>query len=260
MAKRRMFSLDVVDTDRFLEMPASTQSLYFHFGMRADDDGFVSSPKKIATLCGCNTDDIKLLVSKGYLIPFDDGVVVITDWKINNWVRPDRKQQTRYEDKLNILEIHNGIYTLPHDNHMTTERHTQVRLGKDRLVQDSIGKDNICADAPKRTRSQFKPPTLEEVQAYCMERNNKVDAERFIDYYSSNGWMVGKNKMKDWKAAVRTWERNQYNNNTEPKGSKPTNRGNKSFKEIMMEMEQREQQEDVYVESKDVTERSNNEY
>lgn len=260
MAKRRMFSLDVVDTDRFLEMPSSTQSLYFHFGMRADDDGFVSSPKKIATLCGCNTDDIKLLVSKGYLIPFDDGVVVITDWKINNWVRPDRKQQTRYEDKLNILEIHNGIYALPHDNHMTTKRHTEVRLGKDRLVQDSIGKDNICADAPKRTRSQFKPPTLEEVQAYCRERNNKVDAERFIDYYSSNGWMVGKNKMKDWKAAVRTWERNQYSNNAEPKSSKPVNGGNKSFKEIMMEMEQSEQQEDVYVESKDITERSSNEY
>ncbi len=126
---------------------------------------------------------------------------------------------------------------------------------------NNVNNDNNMWDTePKRTRSQFKPPTLEEVQAYCRERNNKVDAERFIDYYSSNGWMVGKNKMKEWKAAVRTWERNQYSSNTEPKNSKPANGGNKSFKEIMMEMEQSEQQEDVYVESKDVTERSSNEY
>nr|DAL01787.1 MAG TPA: replisome organizer [Caudoviricetes sp.] len=256
-----MFSLDVVDTDRFLEMPSSTQSLYFHFGMRADDDGFVSSPKKIATLCGCNTDDIKLLVSKGYLIPFDDGVVVITDWKANNYIKKDRYNKTIYQEHFKCLKSSGVSYQLePKRIQNGTETDTQVRLGKDRLVQDSIGKDNICADAPKRTRSQFKPPTLEEVQAYCRERNNKVDAERFIDYYSSNGWMVGKNKMKDWKAAVRTWERNQYSNNAEPKSSKPVNGGNKSFKEIMMEMEQSEQQEDVYVESKDITERSSNEY
>lgn len=149
------------------------------------------------------------------------------------------------------------------DNYVTkcdisvTECDTEIE--KDKELDKEIDKD-ICADAPKRTRSQFKPPTLEEVQVYCRERNNKVDAERFIDYYSSNGWMVGKNKMKNWKAAVRTWERNQYNNNTVPKNSKPTSGGNKSFKEIMMEMEQREQQEDIYVESKDVTERSSNEY
>ena len=81
----------------------------------------------------------------------------------------------------------------------------QVRLGKDRLGKDSI--DNK-ESKPKR----FTPPSLEDVQAYCLERNNNVDAERFIDYYQSNGWMVGRNKMKDWKSAVRTWEKNNYSN------------------------------------------------
>lgn len=111
--------------------------------------------------------------------------------------------------------------------------------------------NNICADAPKRTRSQFKPPTLEEVQAYCRERNNKVDAERFIDYYSSNGWMVGKNKMKDWKAAVRTWERNQYSNGTSS-GNKAANKPyeeNKSFYDMYQEMMQGESAGTVEVES-----------
>ncbi len=84
MANRRMFSLDVVDTDKFLEMPLSTQALYFHFGMRADDDGFVSSPKRIIKSLCCNEDDLKLLIAKGYLIPFESGVVVISDWNINN--------------------------------------------------------------------------------------------------------------------------------------------------------------------------------
>ena len=73
MARRRMFSLDVVDTDRFLDMPISAQALYYHMGMRADDDGFVASPKRIAAICGCGADDIKLLVAKGFVVPFDTG-------------------------------------------------------------------------------------------------------------------------------------------------------------------------------------------
>ena len=80
---------------------------------------------------------------------------------------------------------------------------TQVRLGKDRLGKDS--KDN---GTPQK---RFTKPTLEEVQAYCQERNKGVDAQRWYDYYSSNGWKVGKNPMKDWKAAVRTWERGDNN-------------------------------------------------
>ena len=83
IANRRMFSLDVVDTDLFLDMPVSTQCLYFHLGMRADDDGFVNSPKKITSMTGCKTDDLRILISKGFLLPFENGVVVIRHWKPN---------------------------------------------------------------------------------------------------------------------------------------------------------------------------------
>lgn len=90
MASRRMFSKDVVCSDRFLDMPASAQALYFQYGLEADDDGFVSAPKKILRLTNASDDDLKILVAKGFLIPFDSGVVVIRDWKINNYLRRDR--------------------------------------------------------------------------------------------------------------------------------------------------------------------------
>lgn len=98
-----------------------------------------------------------------------------------------------------------------------TKCNTEIDIEKEKELY--IEKDVDKSDKPKRTR--FIPPSREEVQAYCIERNNNVDAERFIDYYTSNGWMVGKNKMKDWKASVRTWERN---------GNQQPNKGTKTSK------------------------------
>ena len=148
MARRRMFSLDVVDTDKFLDMPSSTQALYFHLGMRADDDGFVSSPKRITKTVNCSEDDLKLLIAKRYLIPFESGVVVISDWKINNWIRADRKQSTRYKYEKSLLDTNNYIYALttekqPSVNQLSTECHTEDSIGKDSIGKDSIGKDSI---------------------------------------------------------------------------------------------------------------------
>ena len=142
MARRRMFSLDVVDTDKFLDMPSSTQALYFHLGMRADDDGFVSSPKRITKTVNCSEDDLKLLIAKRYLIPFESGVVVISDWKINNWIRTDRKQSTRYKYEKSLLDTNNYIYALttekqPSVNQVSTKCHTEDSIGK-----DSIGKES----------------------------------------------------------------------------------------------------------------------
>ena len=111
-----MFSLAVVDTDRFMDMPTSAQALYFHLGMHGDDDGFVSSPKKIQRSSGCNDDDLKLLIAKGFIIPFDSGVVVITDWKINNTLKNDRYAGTIYQDEKAALHLgDNGKYTLVSD-------------------------------------------------------------------------------------------------------------------------------------------------
>ncbi len=94
MASKRMFSVQVVETDRFLDMPTSAQALYFHLGMHGDDDGFVTSPRKIMRAVGCGLDDLRLLVSKGFIIPFDSGVIVITDWRINNTLKNDRYRST----------------------------------------------------------------------------------------------------------------------------------------------------------------------
>ena len=168
MARRRMFSLDVVDTDKFLDMPSSTQALYFHLGMRADDDGFVSSPKRITKTVNCSEDDLKLLIAKRYLIPFESGVVVISDWKINNWIRADRKQSTRYKYEKSLLDTNNYIYALttekqPSVNQVSTKCHTEDSIGKDSIGKDSIGKDSIGKDSiEKEPREVPKKKTPEE--------------------------------------------------------------------------------------------------
>lgn len=130
MARKRMFDLEIVDTDLFLEMPQSSQNLYFHLGMRADDDGFVSNPKKIIRTIGANEDDLKILFSKQFVIPFESGIVVIRHWKLNNYLRKDRYTETIYkEEKKMLIEDESGIYNLnttlgiPNDN----QRYTQYR-------------------------------------------------------------------------------------------------------------------------------------
>ena len=113
MAKKRMFSLGVLDTDAFLDMPLSAQALYFHLNLRADDDGFVGNPKRIAQTIGASIDDLKLLVVKRFVIAFEDGVIVIKHWRMHNVIKKDRYTETNYTDDLKMLDIKdNGAYTL----------------------------------------------------------------------------------------------------------------------------------------------------
>ena len=192
MAERRMFAKTIIDSDAFLDMPMSTQSLYFHLSMRADDDGFINNPKKIQRMIGATEDDLKLLIAKNFIIVFESGVIVIKHWKIHNYIRNDRYKPTVYQEEKDLLTIKdNGTYTLGIPNGYQME--TQVRLGK-----DSIGKVNNI--------KRFIKPTIDEINQYCIERNNSVNAEAFYDFYESKDWYVGKNKMKNWKACVRTWE------------------------------------------------------
>ena len=129
MARRRMFSLDVVDTDIFQDMPLSSQCLYFHFGMKADDAGFINNAKTIIKLIGCTEEDLNTLIEKGFIIQFDNGLIVIKHWKINNVIRADRYKETMYLPEKKKLEIDEyGIYKLkmttnlqPNDNQMTSE-------------------------------------------------------------------------------------------------------------------------------------------
>ena len=205
MAERRMFAKTIIDSDAFLDMPLSSQALYFHLSMRADDDGFINNPKKIQRMVGASDDDLKLLIAKRFIIPFESGIVVIKHWKIHNYIQKDRYKPTIYQEEKQLLtEKENNVYTECIQPVSITD--TQVRLEKELELEKDIC---MGADAPTPQKiNRFIPPTVEEVTAYCKERNNRVDAGRFVDFYTAKGWMVGKNKMKDWKSAVRTWERN----------------------------------------------------
>ena len=115
MANKRMFNRSVVRSDAFLEMPLSTQALYFQLGLEADDDGFCSAPKTICRLIGANQNDYDILVAKGFLIQFEDGVVVIKHWLMNNGIRKDRYKETEYlEHKKELYLKPNNAYTLDH--------------------------------------------------------------------------------------------------------------------------------------------------
>ena len=218
-----MFAQTIIDSDAFIDMPTSARLLYYDLSMRADDDGFVNSPKKISRMTGASEDDLKILALKKFIIPFESGVVVIKHWKIHNYIRKDMYKETKYKDEKSTLVLdENNAYSHRRDELVTVplqicdepvpESSTQDRLGKDRLGKDRLGDK---ADKPPRA-TRFTPPTLEEVKAYCKERGNSVDPERFIDFYSSKGWMVGKNKMKDWQAAVRGWESRDKKSGNKP--------------------------------------------
>jgi hypothetical protein len=121
---------------------------------------------------------------------------------MNNYLQNDRHKTTTYIEELSTLRIDDrGAYT-ERDKPMYTECIQNVYTGKDSIDKDSIDKLSI-----EKKEKGFKKPTFEEVKAYCEERNNGLDAEGFINFYESKGWMIGKNKMKDWKAAIRTWEK-----------------------------------------------------
>lgn len=137
MAQRRMFSKEIVRSDAFLDMPISSQLLYFQLGMEADDDGFVDNSKTVSRISGTGNDDLKILLTKRFLLPFKDGIIVIKHWKINNYIQADRYKQTKYIDQKNQLRVkENGAYTECIQDVSTLD--AQVRLGKDRLGEVSL--------------------------------------------------------------------------------------------------------------------------
>ena len=137
MAERRMFAKTVIDSDGFLDMPLSAQALYFHLAMRADDDGFVNNPRKIQRMIGANDDDIRVLIAKQFIITFNTGVIVISHWRIHNYIQKDRYKETLCTAEKSMLSIDGrNMYTSCIQNVSSTD--TQVSIGK-----VSIGKDNI---------------------------------------------------------------------------------------------------------------------
>ena len=163
MAQRRMFSKKITDTDSFLDMPLSTQALYFHLNMGADDEGFVDQVKKIQRSIGASNDDLKVLIGKGFLIPFESGVVVIRHWRIHNYIQTDRFQATIHlEEKAQLDYDKSKIASVKPLNQCiqnVSSLDTQVRLGEDRLDKDRLELDKVSylngSDDEKKSLAQI---------------------------------------------------------------------------------------------------------
>lgn len=223
MANKRMFTMKIVDSDAFLDMPLSSQCLYFHLNMRADDDGFIGNPKRVMKIVGASEDDLKLLIAKSFLLVFENGVIVIKHWRMHNTLSKSRYHETTYTDEKGCLKIKkNNSYSLtsgePIDDSkligmfsgIPNESQVEIAVlneGKE-LEKELNDVSPISTQVKEPTkRKKFVPPKVKEVEEYCAKRNNGIDAEEFVDFYESKGWMVGKNKMVNWKSAVNTWER-----------------------------------------------------
>lgn len=197
MPKKRMFSQQITESDAFLEMPLSTQALYFHLNMNADDDGFVNSPKRISRMIGASDDDLKLLIAKNFVIPFETGVVVIKHWKINNYIRKDRYTPTVYTEEMgNLTTKKNGAYTvgiplgIPSDNQTDTEtRLDKIRLNKSSSIDllEMLNDDEIA----KLKELYFDHYQLiDECEADANRKNKVIEKplNYIIGYATNKGW------------------------------------------------------------------------
>lgn len=217
MAERRMFAKSIVDSDAFLEMPMSARLLYYDLGMRADDDGFNNSPRKIMRITGATTDDLNILIARKFIIPFDNGVVVIKHWRIHNYIRKDTYNETKYKEQKALLEYdENNAYRMIADGETPLLDAPQTSRGRavdEPLTQDRLGKGSLGKGSEdKEPQKRFVKPTLDEIKAYCQERGNNVDAKAFFDYYETGNWKDAKGKpVRNWKQKVITWERSDGN-------------------------------------------------
>lgn len=215
MAQRRMFSKRITDTDLFTDMPLSTQCLYFHLNMNGDDDGFVDNTKRVQKMIGASDDDLKLLFAKEFLIPFESGVVVIKDWKIHNYIRGDRYQETVYRDeKSQLILDKTGKYQLdiPPVDQMSYQRETQVRLGKDRLGKDRLGEVNKdkgnsvdeIIDYYQQEMGEATPTIQTDLEYDLKDFNNDVELLKMAMDISVK---QGVRKYVYFRTILRNWEK-----------------------------------------------------
>lgn len=208
MAQRRMFSKKITETDRFIEMPLSSQALYFHLNMGADDEGFIDKAKTIQRTIGASDDDMKLLIVKGFLLPFESGVVVIRHWRIHNYIQADRFQSTIHQPEKAQLEydqtkaaILKPVVDCIQD---VSKTETQVRLGKNRLDKVSLTTytEEIIAYLNELTNSRFKPTTKETQKLI----KGLIKQGYTVDDFK----LVIKSKTDEWlhKIGVPAWQKN----------------------------------------------------
>lgn len=208
---KRMFSCDVVDTDKFLDMPVSARCLYYDLGMRADDDGFIS-PKKVLRLTGASDDDLRILIARDFVIPFESGVIVIKDWKLNNYLRKDRYFPTKYtEEKSKLSLLENGSYAigevmdtigLPYGIPLGTPP------GAPRREEKRKEKKSIKPEKKKDTLNGVEillqeDTVLELSKALGIDQTVvQGEVEKMVDWLRAKG-----KRYKDYKAFARNWLR-----------------------------------------------------
>lgn len=208
MAERRMFAKTIIDSDTFIDMPATARLLYYDLSMRADDDGFVNSPKKIVRMTGASTDDLNLLAIKKFIIPFESGVVVIRHWKIHNYIRNDRYKPTVYQMEKNMLiEDENKEYDLLLTDGipMVDKRDTQVRLGEDSIGKDSIGESEDKKDNPPAPVSDSSISKFGKFQNVMLTDQQIEDLNT---HYS--GWERTANRLSEYMESKGKTYKNHY--------------------------------------------------
>ena len=244
MAQRRMISKRIIDTDTFLDMPVSARELYFQLLLRADDEGFVGNAKRIIKMIGATIDDLKVLIAKGFVIPFESGVIVITHWRIHNYIQSDRFQPTHYQEEKAQVALTNGVYTKVEDvSKMDTKciqnvskMDTQYSIGKDsigkyRLDKNSIDNKNVQndVDSPQAVEStgvpkKKKSSSLKDKKSYEEFVNEFFDTVRqqpwwldFVDAFpnvttegelaKAKAWLLANTnrRKKDLKRYLYNW-------------------------------------------------------
>ena len=208
-----MFSKQITETDYFMDMPLSAQALYLHLIMNADDDGFIGNAKTILRMVGASNDDLKLLMAKQFILTFDDGITVIKDWRIHNYIQRDRYHKTIYNEHLKELELDdNGAYVKEKPMYTdciqdVSKMDTQVRLGKDRL-----GKDNNIYSS-----SDDEPSSLEnDFEIIWKDYPNKTGKKQAFNHYKSwrkkskentNDYLMDKLAMYKKHLALNSWKK-----------------------------------------------------
>ena len=207
MAERRMFAKTIIDSDAFLDMSVTARLLYYDLSMRADDDGFVNSPKKIMRMIGASEDDLRMLAARKFIIPFENGVVVIKHWRIHNYIRKDRYNETTYSEQKELLELdENGSYRLVDDQRSTNglpvvdQRLTQDRLGKVRLGKSSLGEDK----PPRHKYGQYQNVLLTDEDLSKLQAEFPDDWQKRIERLSEYIASTGKS-YKNHLATIRNW-------------------------------------------------------
>lgn len=255
MAERRMFSKSIIDSDLFLDMPQSTQLLYFHLSMRADDDGFINNPKSIMRNVKCNEDDLKLLVAKQFIIPFENRVVVIKHWRIHNYIKSDRYKPTSYQSEKNQLSLENNTYVLSevvlepkriqdgitlepcwnqNGTQMDTQSKYRVRDSKDKIIDN---KDTYCVelDKPDTTQQPILHLILNDKTLYPIYQ---IDIDKWQDLYpaidvlqqlrSMVGWLDANPTKRKTKQGIKRFINNWLSRTQDKGGVKKYESDNKT--------------------------------